>query len=303
MSEENATQPGAEELQPAYSARAAVMAQIAKQVHDDNAGDMADFDETTGQVSASQNQPKVEEDKDDEHEVKVVEKLEIKEPEEETIVVDGKEVRVERAKLIEAGKRTLQKESAADRRLQEATETLRRAQALERSALQRQPSSDAGEDSQMPSSDASNGSGEQSMPDIGTTVESVLWNRDASKAAKQFEREFEDIVKDPFAMRLVVQLENERLQNAAAEGAVLYREDPWEAYKTHGEKVREWLGKSKPSTPAISEDKSERKRSTTTVQGASAKVPTSQNQKPLTTSEQIERMRVARMGRSIPMNR
>jgi len=101
-------------------------------------------------------------------------------------------------------------------------------------------------------------------------------------------------------MRLVVQLENERLSIAANEGKALYHEDPWEAYKTHGEKVREWLGKNKPAAPSVTDDKTERKRSTTTVVGSGAKLQSSQPKKPLTTSEIIEQQRLSRQGRQIP---
>lgn len=45
----------------------------------------------------------------------------------ETIVVDGQEQQVPQSKILDAGKRTLQKESAADSRLEEATRLLREA--------------------------------------------------------------------------------------------------------------------------------------------------------------------------------
>jgi hypothetical protein len=296
MADQNATQTGAEEFQPAYSARSAALQQIAKNVHSQNAADMAGFDEETGEVAQGQ---MLEEDNQQETEREQEAPQENQaQDEHETIVVDGKEVKVQRAQLIDAGRRTLQKESAADKRLQEATEALNRAKAYERSMSQRQPSTDAGESEQMPSSDASNGAGQAAPANQREVFESILWDREASKAAKMFEKEFSDIVSDPFAMKLVVQLENERLGNAASEGKALYKEDPWEAYKTHGEKVREWLGKIKP--PQASEDKTERKRSATIVVGASAKMQQSQPKKPLTTSEIIEQQRLSRQGRQIP---
>jgi hypothetical protein len=49
-------------------------------------------------------------------------------PEMVTIKVDGIEVQVEKSKVYEAGQKALQKESAADRRLQEATDLLKKAQ-------------------------------------------------------------------------------------------------------------------------------------------------------------------------------
>lgn len=313
MTQDTATQTGAEELTPAYQARTSAIQQIARGVHEEYTPDLAGIDEETGQVVPYQKQespPAPNEDEAEEQEQVQEVGAEAQDPpakqEEkpeddgtETIIVDGKELRVKREQLVDAGRRTLQKEAAADRRLQEATEAMNRARAYEAALLRGQPPrQDAGQDSQMPSeqdaSNRGNTQGQQPSQDIETLVEHKLWDRDAQKAAKRFQTEFQDIVADPLAMRLVVQLENERL--ATPEGI---RQDPWEAYESHGKKVREWLGKTKTQAPEIPADKTERKRSTVTVTGSGARAPQPTTPKVLTTSERIEQMRQARGGRLI----
>ena len=72
----------------------------------------------------------------------VLEKAEEKEF--DTLIVDGQEQKVDRDKIYDAGKRTLQKESAADKRLAEATEMLRKAE--ETMARAQKPLPDKDED-------------------------------------------------------------------------------------------------------------------------------------------------------------
>lgn len=294
---EDATQTGADELKPAYAARTSAMEEIANSVHERTSAELAEFDEDTGQVIVKA-PPKNEEPEEVPAEIPHEEPKAVEPPpdDDETIVVDGKEVKVKRDQLLDAGRRTLQKESAADRRLQEATEALNRAKAYERSLLQARPSPDAVESEEVPSADAPNRS-TQSTPDLRAIVKQELWLDSADRAVDKFKEDYSDIVNDPFAMKLVVQLENERLDKAAVEGVPLG--DPWKAYKAHGEEVRKWLGKNKPATPVVSEDRLEQKRSTVTVVGAGARMPAPQTQKPLTTAEQIEEMRKARQGRPI----
>lgn len=312
MNQETATQQGAEELQPAWAARTSAIQQIARGVHDKLVPDLAGIDEESGQVVPYQ---KSEEQKQEPQQVEDQQAVEPEHQEQEqqpqddgleTIIVDGKEVRVKRDQLIDAGRRTLQKEAAADRRLQEATEALNRARSYEQALLRANgmPSSqDASQDSQMPSDqDASNRSGsQQPSQDIGTLIDQKIWLRDADKARERFKTEYQDLVSDPLAMRLVVQLENERLEKVESEGIPLG--DPWEAYRNHGEAVRKWLGKSKVQEPDISQEKQERKRTTTTVTGAGASAPKPSAPKVLSVQEQIEQMRTARAGRPIQPQR
>lgn len=319
MQQDNATQTGAESLQPAHSGRNAALAQIASAVNASYQEDLASFDETSGQILPKQAEKPVQpaqetqaaaeegEQEEEQQEPQQAAPQTTAKPEEdlETIVVDGQQVQVKRSQLIDAGRRTLQKEEAAAKRLEEATATLRQAQAYAAQLRQQyQPSSDAGNDSQSPSSDATNRSGAQAIPveDIRTLVRHEQWLANAETAAQRFKTEFKDIAEDPLLMRLAGQLEDERLAQAAQSGAPLG--DPWEAYRKHGETIRARFLKTNQSVqPAVSEDRVERKRSTTTVVGAGARMQASQPQKPLTTSEIIEQQRLARRGRQIPTAR
>jgi hypothetical protein len=317
MTQENATQPGA--FESASSARSQAMAQIAARVHDGQAADLSTFDEGTGEITGKlkaepeQTTETVEtpvEASTEEVVEQPAQTAQVQQPADdglETIVIDGQEKKVKRDQIIEAGRRTLQKESAADRRLEEAAETLRRVKAMEAALMRGQPSSDAGDGNEPSSSDGANGTTSTratATPDLGTLVDERLWLRDADKAAQRFKEEFKDLADDPYAARLVAQLENERLGQLANEGKAVTGSDPWEAYKAHGAKVREWLGKAKPTEPVkVSTDKAERKRDTVTVTGSTTRTPAPTQSKPPTLSETIEKMRIARMGRAIPIAR
>lgn len=311
MTQDNATQTGAESLQPAHSGRNAALAQIAKQVDAGYQEDLEQFDEESGQILPKQEtEQKAVAQEPQEEQQEQQETAQQTQPEEdlETIVVDGRSVQVKRSQLIDAGRRTLQKEEAAARRLEEATATLRQAQAYAQSLRQQhQPSQDAGELSQSPSGqDATNRSGAQTqaipVEDIRTLVRHEQWLANAETAAQRFKTEFKDIADDPLLMRLAGQLEDERLAQAAQTNAPLG--DPWEAYKKHGETIRARFGKPQTVQPAVSEDRLERKRSTTTVVGSGARMQSAQPSKPLTTSEIIEQQRLARTrGRQIQPSR
>lgn len=322
MIQDNATQQGADSLQPAHAGRNAALAQIAKAVNETYQEDMQAFDENAGTITPkpepkqeeqqaaeeAQGEQQGEQEEQQEQQQAAPEKTEPAD-DVETIVVQGQSVQVKKSQLLDAGRRTLQKEATADKRLQEATELLRQAQAYAQGLRQAQPSQDAGQLSQsLPEQDATNRSGaqhgQQATPDIGTLVDQRLWIHDATKAAQRFQSEFKDIAADPLLMRLAAQLEDERLAQAAEQG--LPPGDPWEAYQEHGKKIRERFLKTPATTvqPAVSQDRQERKRSTTTVVGAGARMQSSQPQKPLTTAEIIEQQRLARrQGRQIQQTR
>lgn len=316
MEQDNATPTGAESLQPAHAGRNAALAQIATAVNASYQQDMAAFNEETGEIAAK---PKAEPEKveaaaeveqqeeQQQESQEAIQQTQTQAPQDEmeTIVVDGQQVQVKRTQLLDAGKRTLQKEATADKRLAEAAEIRRQAEAF-LNAARRQPSQDADTQVQSPSSDATNEDGRQQVratpQDWDALVDQRLYLRDAEKAAQKFKAEFPEITQDPLLARLVSQLEDERIAKAVAEGTPLG--DPWEAYKGHGETIKSRF--IKPATSAqsaVSEDRQERKRSTTTVVGAGARAQSPQPQKTLTTAEQIEKMRIARMGRAIPMSK
>jgi hypothetical protein len=245
------------------------MAEIARNAHAEVEGDLQSFNEDTGEVIEAEKKEEVEERQE-----------EAKEPpiEEETLIVDGKEIKVTKDKIIEAGKRTLQKESAADRRLQEATEMLRLAE------------------ERLRQTDSSSLPGEgvkKEVPteiDVEQTIDAKLYQRDAVKAAQKFREEFPEIASNPMLMNWAAQLENQRIAEVTAQGGDLG--DPFEAYRKHGNAVREQLKTI--SAPARLEDKQDRKRDTVAISGANARMPAPQPDKPKSTSQTIEDMRKAR---------
>ena len=298
------TQPGGEEEQPLITPnpRNAVLAQIAKTAHASVAGEMAGFNEETGEIEKKADTPAqvVTEVPADRAEIQQDEpaKVDPPAPKMVSIVVDGQTIEVEETRIIEAGKRTLQKDHAADRRLQEAVNTKRQAEALLAQA-QRLSIPDAAHTETTPSQDASQTAPQQQSFDpvaIDTYLENKLYLRDAQKAAEKFKTDFPDIAGDPHLMNMAANLENQRLNTVTALGESFG--DPSEAYRKHGEEIRKWLqartGALPPATAQAIEDKQERKRTITAVQAVNAKAPAPAAPKVLTTAEQIEQMRESR---------
>lgn len=277
--------------------RNAALEQVAKNAHAIHAQDLNDVDFESNKIldKVQVEQKAKEPTPDDSPALAAVQ--ETPKPKVVTIVVDGQQIEVEESKIIEAGKRTLQKESAADRRLAEANEYLKRAKAQ----ASRDPAQEAHQELPpgVPHQEA-----QQPIPLDVTSIENLLENRlylrEASKAADQFKDEYKDIASDPFLMQLAAQLEDQRLAEARALGEAFG--DPVKAYKAHGEKIREWAkSKGIVQTPAIVEDKIERKRQIVAVPGASAKQAAPKETKPLEGSALIDAMREARKaGRPAP---
>lgn len=307
MSEATPTQQGGEvEFTPAYQGRMAAMAQIAKQAHAAVAGELSDFNEDTGEITPRQAEPKAEEPKQEQAEEPEVQPEDQQAAQEEqaeeppkprmvSIVVDGRAIEVAEDKIIEAGKRTLQKESAADRRLQEAVAKERQAQQLLEQA-KRLSNQDAADSNLTPSEDASQPTQATKGLDpeaLDALLENKLYMRDAQKAAEKFKQDFPDIVSDPHLVRMAASMEQDRLDSAAALGEAFG--DPFDAYRKHGEAIRDWLKKRAPAAPQVNADKVDRKRSITAVPAVNATAPKPQEKKPLTVAEQIEAMREARL--------
>jgi hypothetical protein len=299
MSDLDPTQQGGQELQPAHSARNAAIAEIAKQAHAEVAPDLRKFDEESGIVEEA---PK-EEPKQAQEVIEEVTPEEALKPEDKPaktvqIVVHGQTIEVPEDKIIEAGRRTLQKETAADKLLQQAAEKERRAEALLQQAQQRASKDPA----QAPSQEDAPQEQQLTPQVLDQYMEQKLYTREAQRAVKLFEQEFPEIAGDPHLLGIAARLEDERLAHAAAVGEPIG--DPVEAYRKHGESVRKWLQERTGNKPTVPQDKQERKRSITTVQAANARAPAPQDKKPLTTAEIIEQQRIARrQGRQIQPNR
>lgn len=298
------TQQGGTESNPAINPRNAAMAQIASQAHALVADDLQAFDESTGEVQARTEAEKpepVETEESTTEEAPAV--AEPAKPKMLTIVVDGQSIEVEESRIVEAGKRTLQKDTAADRRMQEASKARVEAEQIRKQAQAdadyvRQIAQQHGIELQAPSSDAPQ-QPQQSTPAldpaaIEAILENKLYNREAQRAAMKFHEDFPEIASDPNLMQMAAMMEQRRLETAARLGEPAG--DPFTAYRKHGEAVRDWLKqRTVPTTPASSSsDKQERKRTITAVPASSARAPAPATQKPLSVSEQIEQMRVKR---------
>lgn len=288
---------------PQLNPRRAAMAAIAQQAHAKEAPNMAQFDEDTGEVLGQQAVPQeVDEPAQVEQtpaaETKPVEA--VAEPPQKrivSIVVDGQKIDVDEDRVLEAGRRTLQKESAADRRLAEANEILRQAKTR---ASQRDPVPQAQE--LAPSQDAPQVTQGQPIADLATVermMEQRLYHRDATRAAQQFKSEFPDIAGDDYLMSIAAQMEDKRLNEAAALGEPLG--DPGEAYRKHGETIRQWAAskglKTQGQVQAAAQEapsRQEAKRQIVAVPGVNARAPLVAEKKPKTVAEQIEEMRLKR---------
>lgn len=284
---------------PTPSLRLSAEEQIAARVNDAQAADFHGFDETTGEIdaapiAAAPPAPAEPEVGDADPEPGAA-----PEPAAQrmvAIVVDGQTIEVEESRILEAGKRTLQKDHAADRRLQEAANTKRQAEELLRQA-QQLSIPDAARQA-APSQDAP----QQPQPQpatsftpemLETVLENKLYMRDATKAAAKFREDFPDIAADPHLMSMAANMEQQRLNTATALGESYG--DPFEAYRKHGEAVQKWVQKFTGAAPApATQDKADRKRTITAIPAANARAPAPQPPKELTVSQIIEEERKSR---------
>lgn len=310
-----ATQTGAEEVQATPNPRNAALEQIANTVEEQKKEEFAPLvpevsQETPAETPAEK--PEKEPEKAPEPEAKTEEQEHQEEhenPQERlvTIKVDGREMQVPESQIIEAGRRTLQKEVAADRRLEEATRLLREAEAR----AKQPPKQDVAQAPQQ--YDAATlaqalTSGDQQLaalaveeiqkagrqPQQAIPPEAIFGfvrqEIEATTAQEQFKSEYADIVKDPFLLQLAVNLEDQRLAKVAA------GQEPviplYEAFKQHGETIRKWRG-TQTQGETLSE-KRERKATAQTLPSAKAKAPAPESEKPETTEDIIQQMRRAR---------
>ena len=286
--QDTATQTGVEEVKPLPNPRNAILDQIAAQHDERQAGDFSQFNEETGEIV--KDEPAEPEVKEPEQVPEAKEPDPVPEVDEETIVVDGREQKVGKDKIYEAGRRALQKESAADKRLEEASRLFKEAQELKKrlDAMSGGPSQDGQfSGAEAPSSDAQP---TPQLPDIDSLLEQKLYMRDAQSAAKRFQQEYADVVTNPIFATWVAVQEDERIKQAMADGLPLG--DPWEAYSQHGLKAREQMQKLS-GTPAQS-DKLDRKRETTVIKGAAVRAPAPVEDKPETHADIIAAMRKSR---------
>ena len=223
------------------------------------------------------------------------------------IKVDGVETEVEREKVFDAGLRAMQKESAADRRLQEATEILRRAE--EAAKLTKEQIAHAESPPQQWDDESiawvlENGTDEDKAQAVGqlrgrnnATPEQIaqratalaLDRLDFESERNRFVSEYDDIVKDPYLLQLAISAEDK----AIASGDKRPRR---ELYKEIGEGIRSWKGGLSGGTSSM-DDKRAAKTNIVNLPSASSKNTAPEQKKPLTASQVIEDIRKSRGGR------
>ena len=242
----------------------------------------------------------------------------VEEPAREKLKIDGQEQEVEVSKILEAGRRALQKDMAADKRLEEATRAREEAERLrlkmEQTLAQAQPvekkpdpqaSILAKEDLRGIVHKIQYGSEEeaaQALVDYGTKMAELgqsgrLTHTELNHAldlreAQQFVKSnYADVVGDENLKELFVGKVNRKL---AAGDSRSYQE----ICKETGDELRAWKGMPKTDpTPAGGSRAlaAERKRSTVSVPAAAARQqPPTQPTAPPSTSELVAKARAAR---------
>jgi hypothetical protein len=213
------------------------------------------------------------------------------------IKVDGEEKEVPKDKIYEAGIRTMQKESSADKRLEEATRLLREAKEYVKPKQEEvlpQEWDDAtvayalehGTEEQKAYAVSQMRRRDTTTPEQLTeqVTKRVLDNVDFQKASEWFLTEYSDIAKDPYLIKLAGSAEIEARNNGDKRP---YRE----LYKDIGDDLRTWRGGTVTQTL---ETKREQKSNIVNLPSASVKKSTPAEAKPQTTSDIIENMRKAR---------
>jgi hypothetical protein len=252
--------------------------------------------DTSGEVKKEEE--KIEPEDEVINEVKEVTE-EIK-PETVRIKVDGEEREVPKDKVYDAGIRAMQKESAADKRLEEATRLLkeaetRYAQVQDKPENPPQQWDDAtvayvlehGNDEQKAYAVSLLRGRDTATPDdiVRQAEARVMDKIDFRDASQWFLDEYKDIAADPYLFHLASTAEDSLLKN----GDTRSRK---EIYKAIGDDLRKWKG-GMTETKSM-EEKKEQKSNIVNLNSASVKKSAPTENKPKTPSEIIEDMRKRR---------
>lgn len=242
-----------------------------------------------------------------------------------TIKVNGEEQQVPRSQVLEHGVRTLQKESAADRRLAEASELMRQAQSyeqqvkqLEQEILAKQEQSTGKAPSRVDVTDAKERArqviskmmdGEEDeaadllaeiMSGRDTATPPIDAQRIAAEAAelagqrietqnvlKKFNTDYQDILADPYLYQLTDQ-----------ETIKIQQEHPdWglpEILQEAGNRVRQWKGGIGGKETGLSETEQRKRGAQKPIRAASARAEIPPEQVPPTRSDVVANMRKQR---------
>jgi hypothetical protein len=221
----------------------------------------------------------------------------VKEDPEHELIIDGVATKVPLSKITDAGKRALQKELAADKRLEEATRLLNEAKQYS------QPSKDV-EKEKPPAVGAEDiqkiqyGTEEEAIStmtklmssnrmtpaEIAQLVDSQVSKKlETNDIVTRFKAEFSDIIDDPYLFNIVSMETDKLLQNGEP--------NTYETYKKAGENIRQWRG-VKPDN-SINE-KREKKKGIVDIKTASTKTAAPTEDKIETVADVIGQMRKAR---------
>jgi hypothetical protein len=213
--------------------------------------------------------------------------------------IDGEEREVSQDELIEYGKRAMQKELAADKRLEEATRLLNEA----RQQTTPQPSKDA-----APTVDA----GMVKAIQYGTEEEAAQALSDLMGRGKATPEQIDNVVSQKVAAILTQKEISTRFTTEFAEIAQdddLYgiaamkvqrrldagEPNTWDTYAAVGKELSEKYGKPKePEVPQTMEEKQAKKSTVTVIKSASAKPAGPKEDKPETVADVLQEMRKAR---------
>lgn len=218
------------------------------------------------------------------------------------IKVDGQEKEVSIDEIIAAGTRALQKESAADARLAEATRLLNEAkQQKQQPSVEDVATQRATQDAELSQIVRAIQVGteeeaaqalqylmerQRTTPDqiatvAVTQVQAMLEARDTQS---KFMTSFPEIAKDQRLYQLAAQEVQRRLEAGEA--------NSWETYEAAGKEIESWFKVPKADTSM--QAKEQKKRTVTTLPSAGGKLPNKPDEKPETVSDVLNEMRKAR---------
>jgi hypothetical protein len=219
-----------------------------------------------------------------------------------TVKVDGQEMQVPESQVIEAGIRYVQKDKAADRRLDEATRLLRTAQEAATPKKEEKPLPDMdeaelanrirnGTDEEAQEAMRILKGREQATPEeVAQAVEGrVLMKIDHQNAISWFQNEYKEIVSDPYLLNIAIAEEARLRGNGDVRPFKEVYQDVGDSIR---KKLQEWKG-GKPSV-STSTSKQERKSEITNLPAASVRQQPKEQPKPKTAAQTIEDMRKAR---------
>lgn len=237
---------------------------------------------------------------------------------EDELIVDGAKIKAKKSDIYEAGKRAMQKESAADKRLKEAAELkkeLEEALKKAKSEPEHKPSvstdasdapdsedeleidADAIESIQMGSIDEAKtaiasilkkalAATRKAPTDVTGAVEAALRQRDEAQKAMMYEQIREKVKLPPDQGGFADLVEDKDLyslySNEVARQLAAGKPDVWETYELAGKAVRDkWINK----TPAVPTEKVERKKGLVSVKAATGKQIKTTEETPMTEEE------------------